>query len=87
MRRGLVGLAGALWILQCFIVGAVGAQAPDYQVLVELNEELLEFRQPAEVNGFPDYYLIDAEGKLRLADCANGNVEKAIEILLEELEE
>jgi len=36
------------------------------------------------VNGFPDYYLIDAEGKLRLADCANGNVEKAIEKLLDE---
>jgi len=37
-----------------------------------------------EVNGYPDYYLIDAKGKLRLADCANGNVEKAIEKLLAE---
>jgi peroxiredoxin len=36
------------------------------------------------VNGFPDYYIIDAKGVLRLADCANGNVEKAIEMLLEE---
>ena len=34
------------------------------------------------VNGFPDYYIIDAAGKLALADCANGSVEKAIEALL-----
>jgi thiol-disulfide isomerase/thioredoxin len=35
------------------------------------------------VNGYPDYYLIDAEGKLRLADCANGQIEKAIEAMLD----
>ncbi len=34
------------------------------------------------VNGFPDYYIFDATGKLVLADCANGSVEKAIEALL-----
>ena len=34
------------------------------------------------VNGFPDYYIIDANGNLAVADCANGSVEKAIEALL-----
>jgi thiol-disulfide isomerase/thioredoxin len=34
------------------------------------------------VNGFPDYYIINAEGKLAIADCANDSVEKAIEALL-----
>jgi thiol-disulfide isomerase/thioredoxin len=34
------------------------------------------------VNGFPDYYIIDASGKLAIADCANDSVEKAIEALL-----
>ena len=34
------------------------------------------------VDGFPDYYIIDAAGKLVLADCANGSVEQAIEALL-----
>jgi thiol-disulfide isomerase/thioredoxin len=34
------------------------------------------------VNGYPDYYLFDAQGKLRLADCANNRVEEAIEALL-----
>jgi thiol-disulfide isomerase/thioredoxin len=35
-----------------------------------------------QVNGYPDYYLIDREGKLVLADCANGKVEDAIKALL-----
>ena len=33
------------------------------------------------VNGFPDYYIFDATGKLALADCSNGSVEKALEAL------
>jgi hypothetical protein len=55
MRRGLVGLTGAVWIVQLFFAGASGAQAPDYQTLVELNEEFLEFSQSAKVDGFPDF--------------------------------
>ncbi len=55
MRRGLLGLTGAVWFLQCFVACGSGAGAPDYQALVTLNEEFLEFRQPAEVDGFPDY--------------------------------
>ena len=33
------------------------------------------------VDGYPDYYIIDATGKVVLADCANANVEKALEAL------
>jgi thiol-disulfide isomerase/thioredoxin len=36
------------------------------------------------VNGYPDYYFIDRFGKLRIADCANGSIDKAIEALLAE---
>ena len=35
-----------------------------------------------KVNGYPDYYLIDATGKLVIADCANQSVEDAIKALL-----
>ena len=34
-----------------------------------------------QVNGYPDYYIFDATGKLVLADCANAAVEKALEAL------
>jgi thiol-disulfide isomerase/thioredoxin len=37
-------------------------------------------------NGFPDYYFIDRSGRLRIADCANNQVDKAIELLLAEKE-
>lgn len=37
-----------------------------------------------KVNGFPDYYLIDRAGNLRLADCKNGSVEDAVKALLTE---
>jgi hypothetical protein len=55
MRRGVVGLTGAAWFLQFFVACGAGAGTGDYQALVTLNEEFLEFRQPAEVDGFPDY--------------------------------
>ncbi len=37
-----------------------------------------------KVNSYPDYYIIDRKGNLRWGDIANGDVEKAIKILLEE---
>ncbi len=52
-----------------------------YPVAVDENETLSDAYQ---VNGFPDYYLIDREGKLVLADCANDNIEAAIDALLKE---
>jgi thiol-disulfide isomerase/thioredoxin len=36
------------------------------------------------VNGFPDYYLIDRSGKLRVADLKNALVERAVEFLVNE---
>lgn len=36
------------------------------------------------VNSYPDYYLIDRSGKLRVADLANGDVERAVDALLAE---
>jgi thiol-disulfide isomerase/thioredoxin len=37
-----------------------------------------------KVNGYPDYYLIDRAGKLRIADCKNGSVDEAVEALISE---
>lgn len=36
------------------------------------------------VDSYPDYYLIDRQGNLRVADLANKNLDKAIDILLKE---
>ena len=36
------------------------------------------------VDSFPDYYLIDRHGKLRVADLANGDLERAVQVLLAE---
>ena len=35
-----------------------------------------------KVNGYPDYYIIDQNGKLAVADCSNSQVETAIKTLL-----
>lgn len=36
------------------------------------------------VDSYPDYYLIDRAGNLRVADLANSDLDRAIEILLQE---
>ena len=36
------------------------------------------------VNGYPDYYIFDQKGRLRVPDCRNGSVEDAIKALIEE---
>ena len=36
------------------------------------------------VNGYPDYYIFDRAGRLRIPDCRNSKVEAAIKFLLEE---
>ncbi|GIV03258.1 MAG: hypothetical protein KatS3mg015_2088 [Fimbriimonadales bacterium] len=35
-------------------------------------------------DSFPDYYLIDRSGKVRFADLANADLDKAVEALLKE---
>lgn len=37
-----------------------------------------------KVNGYPDYYLIDRQGRLRLADCNNRRIREAVKLLLAE---
>ena len=36
------------------------------------------------VNGYPDYYVFDRQGRLRIADCRNDAVEAAIKLLIAE---
>ena len=36
------------------------------------------------VNGYPDYYVFDRKGRLRVPDCRNAKVEAAIKFLLAE---
>lgn len=55
MTRKMFGVMAAVCILQCLIAFGSGAGAEDYQALVKLNEEFLEFRRPARVDGFPDF--------------------------------
>jgi hypothetical protein len=35
-------------------------------------------------DSFPDYYIIDRNGKVRFADLANSEVDRAVEMLLKE---
>ncbi|MBC8108595.1 MAG: redoxin domain-containing protein, partial [Anaerolineae bacterium] len=52
-----------------------------YPVAADVNNKTVE---AFGVNGYPDYYLIDRAGNLRIADCKNGTVEAAIKALLSE---
>jgi hypothetical protein len=40
--------------------------------------------QAFRVDSYPDYYLIDRSGILRVADLSNGDLERVVQILLEE---
>ena len=54
----------------------------------------IKYPVAADVNGatvakyhadsFPDYYLIDKAGRLRITDCKNSRIEDAIKLLIEE---
>lgn len=55
--------------------------AIDYPVAIDSKSETIKAYR---VNGYPDYYIIDKQGKLRVADCSNAKVEEAVEALLEE---
>jgi cytochrome c biogenesis protein CcmG/thiol:disulfide interchange protein DsbE len=59
-----------------------------------VKDKAIEYLTAADVDGktvdayhvgsFPDYYLVDRAGNLRIADCANGSVDEAVEALLAE---
>lgn len=50
-----------------------------YPVCIDTGEATSD---ACKVNGYPDYYIIDTEGNLVIADCANDSVEDAIKALL-----
>jgi cytochrome c biogenesis protein CcmG, thiol:disulfide interchange protein DsbE len=58
----------------------VTAKGIAYPVAVDTDSEAI---MAYKVNGFPDYHIIDREGKVVLADCANAKVEEVIQKLLE----
>lgn len=52
-----------------------------YPVCVDVENKTNTAYAP---NGYPDYYLIDKQGNLRIADCVNGKLEDAVKALLSE---
>lgn len=53
----------------------------DFPVAVDTTEATVT---AYAVDSYPDYYLIDRAGKLRVADLANGDLDRAVEVLLAE---
>ena len=59
----------------------VEAQKIPYPVAADIDKKTTTaFR----VDSYPDYYLIDRAGKLRVADLANGDLERSVKVLLAE---
>ena len=56
-------------------------EAIRYPVAFDTNNEVIA---RFHVDSYPDYYLIDRSGKLRFADLSNGDVDRAVEMLLAE---
>jgi hypothetical protein len=55
MTRAVVGSTGAVWLFVCVVACGPSVVAGEVGELVELNNELLEFRRPETADGFPDY--------------------------------
>ena len=53
----------------------------DWPVAVDLRGETVD---AFLVDGYPDYHLIDRAGRLRIADLANGDLDRAVQMLLDE---
>ena len=52
-----------------------------YPVAIDTEGKTVE---PFAVDSFPDYYVIDRSGRVRVADLANAELDRVIEILLRE---
>lgn len=52
-----------------------------WPVAVDIDEKTVS---AFHVDSYPDYYVIDRSGKLRFADLANAELDRAVETLLEE---
>lgn len=66
------------------IAKAVEANGISYPVCVDVENRTNTAYAP---NGYPDYYIIDRAGKLRIADCTNASLEDAVKALLSETPE
>ena len=55
MKKKRLCLAVATVVLLASVACGLSSGAGDYQALVDLNDEFLEFRRPAMTNGLPDY--------------------------------
>lgn len=81
------GPEGVVFIGVCHSRGAekMAATVKDkgikYAVVADVDGKTVKAYQ---ANGFPDYYIIDRKGVLRVADCANSKVEDAVKLLLKE---
>ena len=53
----------------------------DYPVAIDVDSQTTS---AFAVDSYPDYYLIDRAGNLRVADLANGDLERALGVLLAE---
>ncbi|MCC6669496.1 MAG: TlpA family protein disulfide reductase [Planctomycetes bacterium] len=59
----------------------VAEQKITYPVAVDVDNQTTK---AFAVDSYPDYYLIDRKGILRVADLANGELDRALEALLAE---
>ncbi|MEE2681696.1 MAG: TlpA disulfide reductase family protein [Planctomycetota bacterium] len=63
------------------MANVVRSRGIKYPVCHDVGNTTIESFQ---VNGYPDYYIYDQKGRLRIADCRNDAVETAIRLLIEE---
>lgn len=63
------------------VPAAVEEHGIKYPVAVDIDNKTNTAYGP---DGFPDYYVIDRTGKLRVADCRNETIEEVIKALLNE---
>ncbi len=59
----------------------ISEQEISYPVAIDTIGETVEV---FHVDSYPDYYIIDRSGDLRVADLANSELERVIMILLDE---
>jgi thiol-disulfide isomerase/thioredoxin len=56
-------------------------QGIDWPIAIDIDKKTV---QAFRVDSYPDYYLIDRAGNLRVADLKNASLDRAVEILLKE---
>jgi len=85
------GAKGVVFVAVCAVKGSekmaetVKKHGMRYAVALDTGEKGNTFAA-YKADSYPDYFVIDRKGKLRWGDVSNGDVEKAIEMLLKEKE-